>query len=279
MTRHALTIDLEDWQQLMTRRLTGRSVPPSDEVLRLTDEILGFLDRRRVRATFFVVGMLAEARPDLVRGIAAAGHEVATHGYAHLRVDGLTPDAFRSELRRSVAILGELSGQTVLGHRAPEFSISRANLWALDVLVEEGFAYDSSIFPIRSRRYGIPDFSRRPCRIATAAGSLVEFPLATLEVASWRVPAAGGGYLRLWPYAVTHAVLRRHERDATPAVIYLHPYDLPGERLRLADPAPRWKTWYWMLRHNIGRTAVMGRLDRLVDEFSFGPLREAVDGV
>lgn len=282
MIRHALTVDVEDWHRLMTRRLTGMDVPPSDEVMSFIETILELLVRRNVLATFFVVGDLAEAQPGLVRAIAGAGHEIATHGYAHLRVDSLTPEAFRAEVKRSVAILEELSGQRILGHRAPEFSITKQSLWALDILAGEGLVYDSSIFPIRSRRYGIPDFSRRPCRIATRTGSLVEFPLATLELGGWRLPVAGGGYLRLWPYAITREAVRRLERDETPAVIYLHPYDLPGEPLRVeagAKSGLSWKRWYWTLRHNLGRREILGRVDRLLGEFSFGPIREFLDGI
>ena len=282
MIQHALTVDVEDWHRLMARRLTGQIVPISNQVTDLTETMLDFLARRNTLATFFVVGELAEAKPGLVRAIAREGHELATHGYAHLRVDSLRPEAFRAEVKRSVAILEEISGQRVLGHRAPEFSITRQSFWAFDVLAEEGLVYDSSIFPIRSRRYGIPDFSRRPCRMTERAGSLLEFPLATLELGGWRLPAAGGGYLRLWPYAITREAVRQLERDGTPAVIYVHPYDLPGERLRLhaeADSAGFWKKWYWAHRHNLGRRHSMRRLDRLLDEFSFGPIRELLDGL
>ena len=282
MIQHALTVDVEDWHRLMVRRLTGQIVPMSNQVTDLTETILDFLARRNTLATFFIVGELAEAKPDLVRSIAREGHEIATHGYAHLRVDSLSPELFRAEVKRSVAILEEVSGQRVLGHSAPEFSITRENFWAFDVLAEEGLVYDSSIFPVRSRRYGIPDFTRRPCRMVECAGSLIEFPLATLELGGWRLPAAGGGYLRLLPYAITRKALRQLERDGTPAVIYVHPYDFPGERLQLhveGDSGGFWKEQYWLHKHNLGRRHIMQRLDQLLDEFTFGPVRELVDGI
>ena len=282
MIQHALTVDVEDWHRLMVRRLTGQIVPMSNQVTDLTETILDFLARRNTLATFFIVGELAEAKPDLVRSIAREGHEIATHGYAHLRVDSLSPELFRAEVKRSVAILEEVSGQRVLGHRAPEFSITRQSFWAFDVLAEEGLVYDSSIFPVRSRRYGIPDFTRRPCRMVECAGSLIEFPLATLELGGWRLPAAGGGYLRLLPYAITRKAVRQLERDGTPAVIYVHPYDFPGERLQLhveGDSGGFWKEQYWLHKHNLGRRHIMQRLDQLLDEFTFGPVRELVDGI
>jgi len=136
----------------MTRRLTGRIVPPSGDLIPLTEMVLELLARSKVRATFFIVGDVAEAIPSLVRIIADGGHEIATHGYSHVRVDSLRPEEFREEVRRSVAVLQELSGQRVLGHRAAEFSITKQSLWALEILAEEGLVYDSSIFPIRSVR-------------------------------------------------------------------------------------------------------------------------------
>jgi len=282
MIQHALTVDVEDWHRLMARRLTGQIVPMSNQVTDLTEKILEFLAQRNTLATFFIVGELAEAKPDLVRAIARGGHELATHGYAHLRVDSLKPEEFRAEIKRSVAILEEISGQRILGHRAPEFSITRENFWAFEVLAKEGLVYDSSIFPVRSRRYGIPDFSRWPCRMVECAGSLLEFPLATLELGGWRLPAAGGGYLRLLPYAITREAVRQLERNGTPAVIYVHPYDFPGERLQLhveGYSGGFWKEQYWLNKHNLGRRHSVQRLDQLLDEFTFGPIRELIDGI
>jgi len=281
MIRHGLSVDVEDWHQLMARRLTGSWVPPSDAVVYLTETILNLLARRGVLATFFIVGNLAEAKPELVRAIAQAGHEVATHGHSHVRVDHLTPDAFRLEVRRSVAVLQETSGQRILGHRAPEFSINRRSLWALRILAEEGLSYDSSVVPMWSRPPGVTDDGdRRPHRIALSSGSLIEFPLATLEVRGWRLPAAGGGYFRLWPYVITREAIRRLDRKGIPAIVYLHPYDLSGALLSVKTLSRfSLKGLYWIVRHNLGRGRMIRRLEQLLSEFPLTTIRDLVHAI
>lgn len=283
MIQHGLSVDVEDWHQLMARRLTGRWGPPSDAVVYLTEAILDLLAGRSVLATFFIVGHLAEAKPDLVRAIARAGHEVATHGYSHVRVDSLTPEAFRREVRQSLAVLEETSGQRILGHRAPEFSINQRSFWALRILAEENLLYDSSILPRRWRPRGVDgDGDRRPHRVMSSSGSLLEFPLATLDLRGWRLPVAGGGYLRLWPYVITREAIRRLDRKGIPAIVYLHPYDFPGAFLRANTTARSFwslREMYWMLRHNLGRRVLRHRFEQLLGDFPFRPIRDLVHAI
>jgi len=238
---------------------------------RYTRQLLALFAQHNVRATFFVLGWVAERQPALIRAIAQAGHEVACHGYAHRRVYLQSPEVFRDDIRRSRAILQDLSGQEVLGYRAPTYSITRASLWALDALIDAGFRYDSSIFPVRHDRYGIPSAPRFPYRLMRAGGSLVEIPPTSLRLAGQNLPVAGGGYLRLYPLAVTDlalSILNRVEHQ--PAFVYVHPWEVDAEQPRLTPKALKW----W--RHSVSIRQVPAKLDRLLARHRFGPFREVV---
>ena len=260
---HASALDAvaprEDWT-----RLPSRVVPTTQALLEL-------FASRDVRATFFVLGWVADRYPTLVRDIAAAGHEIASHGYWHQIVYTLAPDDFREDVRRSRATLEDLSGQAVLGYRAPSFSITRQSLWALDVLLEEGYRYDASIVPVRHDRYGIPDAPRHTYTLERPGGTLVEVPPSTIRIAGQNLAVAGGGYFRLLPYGWTRAGLARlTRRERRPAIFYLHPWEIDTDQPRLpVGLATR-------LRHygNLGRTA--GRLARLLDEFRFGAVADVL---
>jgi polysaccharide deacetylase family protein (PEP-CTERM system associated) len=268
--RNGLSVDLEDWFSLVRRRLWGVEEPPTDRVLSATQTLLGILDAARTRATFFVLGSVARTFPDLVRDIASRGHEIATHGYAHWRVDAIGPERFREELRSSRAAIEDACGRTVVGHRAPEFSISKQTPWAFDVLASEGFMFDSSVFPIRHPRYGIADAPTSPYRI----GALREFPLATLAVAGRRIPAAGGGYLRYFPYGMIEGAVRQANRRGDPAVMYVHPYEFDPEPLRFAERAPTLRGELFIAMQNAFRGRAPARLAKLLTTFPFGPLGE-----
>jgi polysaccharide deacetylase family protein (PEP-CTERM system associated) len=267
---NALTFDVEEYFQVeafsaLVDRGAWSHLP--SRVVACTERILDLLDAHGTSATFFVLGWVAERQPGLVRAIRARGHELACHGYGHRPIGALAPDEFRADVRRAKRTLEDAAGTAVIGYRAPTFSVVRETLWALDVLVDEGFQYDSSIFPIHHDRYGVPDAPRAPHRIALpGGGEIVEFPVSTLRVAGQNLPFSGGGYFRLAPYSLIRAALRRtNEHDRIPAMVYLHPWEIDPGQPRFAAPA------LTRFRHyvNLGRTAA--KLDRLLGDFAFAP--------
>jgi polysaccharide deacetylase family protein (PEP-CTERM system associated) len=273
--RNAMTVDVEDYYQVSAfepvvaiadwQRYESR-------VERNTYRLLELLDTQRTRATFFILGWVAERHPGLVRDIHSRGHEVASHGYAHRRVYTQTPAQFRDETRHSKRLLEDLTGQAVLGYRAASYSITAQSLWALDILREEGFIYDSSIFPIRHDRYGMPG-AQRFCHVLhePAGGRLVEFPPSTVTVFGSNLPIAGGGYFRLFPYAVTRWGIRRLNRqEQHPAMVYLHPWEVDPEQPRLSGGLlTRW-------RHYVNLSKVEARLRRLLADFSFDTMAQVL---
>ena len=283
--KNVLSIDLEDWHSLIHRKVAGGALPPpTTNVLRQLDRLLGLLSDHDTKATFFTLGSLAEHRPGVVRRVAAEGHEVASHGYDHLLAYALTPEAFREDTRRSKALLEDLTGEAVRGYRAAEFSVRGRALWALDVLAELGFAYDSSVFPIRHRRYGIADFAREPRRYHLSGGrSIVEFPLATVPLGRGRLPVAGGGYFRYLPMGLLRRAVARANRAGEPFVSYFHPYEFDDRRLdifELLEPAS-WRERLGGLRfnlhQNVGRTSVMGKVGALIGAFPFTTFRDYLE--
>jgi polysaccharide deacetylase family protein (PEP-CTERM system associated) len=269
--RNGISVDLEDWFSLVRRRLWGVDEAPTERVVVATRELLDLLDDARTSATFFVLGRVAERFPELVREVATRGHELGTHGHGHWRVDAIGPERFRDELRRSRAAIASAAGVVPVGHRAPEFSVTKATPWAFEVLSGEGFAYDSSVFPIRHPRYGIPDAPSGPY---TAASGLRELPLATLTLVGRRLPAAGGGYLRYLPYSMIEGAVRQANRRGDPAVLYVHPYEFDPEPLRFAERLPNARAALFVEMQNAFRSRVPGRLRRLLGTRSFGPLGE-----
>lgn len=269
---NALTVDVEEYfhPNAMDGVLpvTSWDTMPH-RVERNTYAMLDLLSGCHVRATFFVLGWVAERWPQLVRDIAQRGHEIACHGFAHRLAYKLGPAAFRQDVSRARRILEDCIGDAVHGFRAASWSIVHDSLWALDILVEEGFRYDSSIFPIRHDIYGIPGFSRTPVRIRCAAGEILEIPASTVHLGGRNWPAAGGGYFRLLPYAVTRWAIHRINDDALPAMVYVHPWELDVDQPRL--PAPLLSR----LRQYSNLRATAGRLRQLCGEFPFAPLAEA----
>ena len=267
---NAMSIDVEDYFHVSVfDGLIPRSAwaTMQSRVCANTRRLLDVFDEFAVRSTFFVLGWVGERHPDLVREIAARGHEVASHGYAHRLIYDQTPAAFREDVRRSKRLLEDASGQAVAGYRAPSYSITPRSLWALDVLVEEGYQYDSSIFPIRHDRYGIPVSARRPYRIERPGGTLVEVPGSTTRVGSLNLPVAGGGYFRLLPYWWAHWGISRVNRiDHAPVVFYLHPWEIDPGQPRL--PAGR----MGRLRHYRNLEHTETRLRQLLTDFRFGPI-------
>ncbi len=227
------------------------------------DRLLDLLARRQAKATCFILGWVAERHPGLVRRIAAAGHEIASHGWWHRKVSSLTADEFRSDLRQSKQLLEDLVGRPVHGFRAPSFSIRPGMEWAFDVLLEEGYRYDSSLFPIRRPDYGYPDAPPEPHHIACASGRLLELPMATIAIGRWRLPAAGGGYLRHLPFWVTHRAAAERAKRGLTGMFYIHPWEVDPDQPRL--PVGR----ITGLRHYRGLENTVGRLERLLGEFEF----------
>ena len=283
MSVHALTFDVEDWRQLFRWKMTGEVLPPGPEVVEETESILRQLDGAGVRATFFVLDNVAAAWPDLVRRIAAAGHEVGCHGLSHRRVYDMTPGEFRAETRAAKGRLEALLGVPVLGYRAAEFSVTRASWWALEVLADEGFAYDSSVYPFAGSRYGVPDFGLEPQAVQTPAGPITEVPMTVLRARGRRYPALGGGWMRFFPYAWHRAALRQAEAEGRPGVLYLHPYEFATRPLRvpgLALPAgARLRALRYTWVQNRFRRPLAGRFRRLLGEFRFAPMRDVISRI
>jgi polysaccharide deacetylase family protein (PEP-CTERM system associated) len=262
-----LTVDVEDY---FHASVFDAAVPRDrwddleSRVSANTDRLLAIFAEAGVRATFFVLGWVAERRPALVRRIAASGHEIASHGYGHRLVYGGTREEFRADLRRAKRAIEAAAGVPVAGYRAPSYSITAQSLWALDVLIEEGYQYDASIFPIHHDRYGIAASPRRPYRVWRRHGSLWEIPGSTVRVGGLNLPVAGGGYFRLLPYAWTKwGIDRVNRQEGQPVVFYLHPWEIDPAQPRIPLPAPS------RIRHyaNLGRTEA--RLRRLLSDFQF----------
>jgi polysaccharide deacetylase family protein (PEP-CTERM system associated) len=273
---NAMTVDVEDYFHVSVfERTVARATWESLEsrVVTNTERLLDLFDEHAVRGTFFVLGWVAERHPALVRTIAGRGHELASHGYAHRLVYDQTPEIFRDDVRKAKAIIEDASGRRVNGYRAPSFSVTKQSLWALDVLLEEGYRYDASIFPVRHDRYGIPDAHRWPHAMTRAGGSLFEVPGSTVRLGGHNLPVAGGGYFRILPYAWTRWGIRRVNRvEGQPAVFYLHPWEIDPRQPRLpASVLGRFRHY-----RNLHRTEA--RLRSLMRDFSFGPLETVLAG-
>jgi polysaccharide deacetylase family protein (PEP-CTERM system associated) len=272
---NAFSVDVEDYFQVGAFEKT---IPRDSwegfepRVERNTRLLLELCEEHGVKGTWFVLGWVAERWPGLVREIRDAGHELGTHGQDHRRVTTLTPDEFRADIRRSKQTIEEVAGVEVIGYRAPNYSIVRETMWAMDILAEEGFRYDSSIFPIRHDYYGIPDFPRFPRPVRGHNGTaLHEFPISTIRVAGMNLPFVGGGYLRHFPLPFIRWGMRHlNEVERRPAVVYIHPWELdPGQPVQDVGRLKR-------LRHyrNLDRTEE--RLARLFSEYTFTTCREVL---
>ncbi|MBN2559855.1 MAG: DUF3473 domain-containing protein [Phycisphaerae bacterium] len=274
---NALTIDVEDANNLFSRQTVGVEMKPTCRVVENTDRLLELLSEHQTTATWFVLGEVAAAFPELVRNIASGGHELGVHGFYHYPVFRLSPEGFRKEIRDGKARIEDIAGTAVRGHRAPAFSVAPRATWALQVLAEEGFAYDSSIFPFAGRRYGWAGSPVGAYIVETSAGTILEIPPSVLEIGGRRWPVAGGGYLRLFAYWWTRWAMRRIERQR-PVVVYLHPYEFEtASGLAKYPPMP----WHrrvpiqcrgWLFRR--GRRTVWLKLRRLLNDFRFGSIRE-----
>jgi polysaccharide deacetylase family protein (PEP-CTERM system associated) len=272
---NAMTVDVEDYFQVSAfDAVVSRSSWESREsrVCGNTDRLLDLFAESNIKSTFFVLGWVADRYPKLIRRIVAEGHELASHGYEHRLVYSQTSREFRDDLRNARFALEQAGGCPVLGYRAPSFSIVSDSLWAIDVLIEEGYLYDSSIYPIRHDRYGIPGWNRSVHRIERAGGSIWELPGSTLRLGSANLPIGGGGYFRLLPYGWTRHGIARLNASRQPAIFYLHPWEIDPLQPRIA--AGRVSSF----RHyrNLARTEP--RLRRLLAEFPFGRVSDVLAG-
>jgi len=271
-TEHHFTVDVEEYFQVSAfephvaradwDKLESRAVGS-------VHKLLAMLERHGARGTFFVLGWLAERHPFLVKAIAAAGHEIASHGWDHRRVTEQTRDQFRESVRRTKDVLEAIVGVPVVGFRAPSFSIVPGREWALEVLIEEGYAYDSSLFPIARRGYGYPRALREPHLLMFPAGELAELPPTTLRRWGINLPAGGGAYFRLLPYALPRAAFKECARQRVAGTFYVHPWELDPDQPRLPV------SWSTRVRHYGGLARTAPRLERLLTEFRFNSVRGA----
>jgi polysaccharide deacetylase family protein (PEP-CTERM system associated) len=262
---NAFSVDVEDWFQVAAfdrciARASWDTLPR--RVDRNVREILALLDARRAHGTFFVLGWVAERHPDLVREIAAGGHEIASHGYGHQRVSAMTPAEFRSDGARTKALLEDVGGTAVAGYRAPSFSIGPRTPWAFDILHDLGFTYSSSVYPVRHDHYGTPD---APRFAHASRPGLLEIPPSTIRMMNRNMPAAGGGFFRLLPYPVSRWTLSRvNTVDRQPGIFYCHPWEIDPGQPRVAGAPLKSR-----FRHYLNLDSTLGRIDRLLRDFAW----------
>jgi len=269
---NALTFDLEDWYH-------GFDLPPArwlhfaDRLDIGLSRVLAILEEFRVKATFFVLGHVAETHPGAVEAVVARGHEIGSHGYSHTPIYRQSPDEFRRELERSLYALQAITRRPVAGHRAAFFSIIETTRWALDAIAEQGLRYDTSIFPIHNYRYGMPGAPRFPHILwQDSDRPLVEFPISTLRCGPVNIPFSGGAYARAWPYAFIRWAIAGLNAQGQPVVVYFHPWELDTEHPRLRDEARRVARWTHY--HNLESTEA--KLRRLLGDFRWGPMSEVL---
>lgn len=266
---HHFTVDVEEYFQVAALepyapRSQWDKLPRRLEVG--VHLLLDVLAEHEARATFFTLGWIADRAPALVREITERGHEVASHGSDHRHVTAITPDQFRESVRSSKSLLEDVTGSAVFGYRAPNFSIVRGGEWALDILLQEGYRYDSSLFPVRRKGYGFIGGKRDPHRLELASGTLDEIPPATLNIGRAVLPAAGGAYFRHLPYSLVSSALLSAERRGVPGTFYIHPWELDPGQPRMAVP------FLTRLRHYGGLARTVPRLKRLLSSFRFQPI-------
>ena len=270
---NALTIDVEDYFMVTAFSDVVKSEDWSKYESRVennTLQILDILDEYRVKATFFTLGWVAEHYPKLVSEIHRRGHEVASHGYNHRLTYDLSLQEFREDVRRSKALLEDIVGESIVGYRATSCSIMKKSLWALDILIEEGFTYDSSIFPIHHDIYGYPEFSRFPVNIhREGVGDILEIPISTISIFGKNIPIAGGGYLRLFPIRFTEwGIHRLNEKEGKPVIVYIHPWELDPKQPRLNGRRLS------IFRHYINMETTSSKLRGLLSKFKFAPINQ-----
>lgn len=273
---HAMTVDVEDYYHVAA---FNKAINPADwdtwpsRVEANTNKLLQLFDDANIKITFFILGWVAERYPELVKTIRAQGHEIASHGYSHQLIYKQDQQVFREETAKSKQILEDLGQAPVIGYRAASYSITRKSLWALDTLADLGFTWDSSIFPTRHDNYGIPGSPEEPYKIITNSGAvLTEFPLTTAKVFGQSVPAAGGGYFRQYPYALSRWLFERASLNQTkPQIFYLHPWEIDPDQPRVPNAS-----WFSNFRHYTNLKRCLPRLERMIGDFQFGTISQSL---
>ncbi|MEP6891948.1 MAG: XrtA system polysaccharide deacetylase [Nitrospirota bacterium] len=273
---HCLSFDVEEHFQVSafwseTRRQQWDQY--ESRVENNTRKLVEVLTKYDTKATFFVLGWVAERYPSLVKMLVEQGHEIASHGYSHELITTQTPEVFRDDVRRAKGILEDICGKRVYGYRAPSFSITKDTKWAIQVLIEEGYLYDSSIFPVLHDRYGMPNATPTIHLLRGEAGCIWEVPPSTINILGTRFPVAGGGYFRLFPYSILRQLLKRIERAGHPLVMYLHPWELDPDQPKMQGSCLS------MFRHYINLHKTEDRLGSLLEDFCFTSIRGALEPV
>ena len=272
---NALTVDVEDYFHVQA---FAEVISPNQwnhfplRVENNTHRLLELFDRRKIRATFFVLGWVAERCPALIKEISTGGHEIGCHGFSHQMISRADKQVFRNDVQRAKSILEDLIGVEVNSYRAPSYSVTASTLWALEILHDAGFAIDSSIFPVLHDQYGIPDAPRFPhYRPLRDGRRIAEFPPSTLPAYGANIPVAGGGYFRLLPYSITAwAITRINQKESQPAMFYIHPWEIDPEQPRIAA------SWRSRIRHYQNLHSAEEKLARLLDEFSWAPMSKVI---
>jgi len=266
--RNALSVDVEDWFQVGAFETTIDKASWDNRLHRVernTDAVMALFDEAGVKATFFTLGWVAARYPALIRRIAEAGHEVASHGWDHLRVFRMTPEQFADDLRRARFAIEDATGSAITGYRAPSFSIDLRTPWAHDVLAEAGYAYSSSVAPVLHDHYGWPEAPRFAFR-PLANSDLIELPVTTVQLGQSKFAAGGGGFFRLFPYALSRWAIRRvNKRDRRPAIFYFHPWEIDPDQPRVLEAPLKSR-----LRHYSNLDRMAGKLKRLLRDFEWG---------
>lgn len=276
---HAMTVDVEDYFHVAA---FNKVINPDEwenwpcRVEANTNKLLQLFADSNIKITFFILGWVAERYPELVKAIHAQGHEIASHGYSHQLIYKQDQNVFREETAKSKRILEDLAQVQITGYRAASYSITRKSLWALDTLAELGFTWDSSIFPTRHDNYGIPGSPEEPYKIVTTSGKiLTEFPLTTAKVFGQSVPAAGGGYFRQYPYALSRWLFERASNNQTkPQIFYLHPWEIDPDQPRVPNAS-----WFSNFRHYTNLSRCLPRLERMIDDFQFGTISQSLGSI
>jgi polysaccharide deacetylase family protein (PEP-CTERM system associated) len=274
---HAMTIDVEDYFHVAAFKDVIHphqwDSQPS-RVVQNTHKILDIFESQNIKGTFFILGWVADKHPELVKAIDQAGHEIASHGYSHQLIYSQTPEIFREETHKSKSLLESLTQKPCDGYRAASYSITKKSLWALDILGELGFKWDSSIFPVYHDNYGIPDTPSEPYQIKTKSGNMIiEFPITSANKFGISIPAAGGGYFRQFPYPVFRYLFNAASNNNTvPKVFYLHPWEVDPDQPRFSDAS-----WFSKFRHYTNLDKCESRLCSLLKDFKFGTLSESLD--
>jgi polysaccharide deacetylase family protein (PEP-CTERM system associated) len=268
-----LTVDLEDWFQSSLELFDGIRdregiVRPTGRVVRNARTLLSILEKYGTRATFFVLGTVAESFPGLISEICGSGHEIATHGYSHKLVYKQTKEEFREDLRRSLHVIESITGDKVWGYRAPYFSITEDSLWALKILREEGLKYDASIFPLKRKLYGVRDIDK------INIDKLIELPASKISFLGYKFPFAGGGYLRMFPYVLTKWAIKKLNRQKKPAMVYIHPYEIDTENLQECVLERNVKSKWTMYTQNLNRAKTICKIKALLRDFEFTTIKD-----